>query len=99
MQLKTYKIYKIPLKLCYVKVNLYNVFITVGREGVILNGWWKIIPQFMQIIPQLSEYYFRKILPVDKIPTTINSQQARSIASWTFKVYIYLPPTSPIMPY
>ncbi len=34
------------------------------------------------VIDQLKfEYYFRKILPVGTIPTTINSQQARSIES------------------
>ncbi len=45
------------------------------RELLIVQSWqW-------QPACDCCEYYFRKILPVGKIPTTINSQQARSIAS------------------
>ncbi len=47
VELKTYKIYKIPLKLCCVNVKLVYCFLKSERDGAILNGWWKIIPQFM----------------------------------------------------
>ncbi len=33
--------------MCFVKVKLVQCFLKSGQGGVILNGSWKIIPQFM----------------------------------------------------
>ncbi len=41
-----------------------------------------VFAPFAVIGQQKFEYYFRKILSVGNTPTTINSQQSRSIASW-----------------